>query len=116
MTSISLYGIPNCDTVRKARKWLEAQGLAYTFHDYKREGADPAKLDAWAGAAGWEVLLNRRGTTFRKLSDGDKADLDRDRALALMAAQPSLIKRPVLEHADGLLVGFDESAWDAAFA
>ena len=111
---IALYGIPNCDTVKKARNWLDAAGLAYTFHDYKKEGADPAKLAAWADLSGWEVLLNRRGTTFRALPEADKADIDRAKALALMAAHPSLIKRPVLEHPDGLLVGFVEADWKAA--
>jgi len=110
---IELYGIPNCDTVKKARLWLDGAGLAYTFHDYKKEGADPAKLAAWADAIGWEVLFNRRGTTFRALSDSDKAYIDRAKALALMAAHSSLIKRPVVEHPDGLLVGFVEGDWKA---
>lgn len=112
--SIRLYGIANCDTVKKARRWLDVRGIACAFHDYKREGADPARLQAWSGAAGWEALLNRRGTTFRRLPEADKAGLDADKALALMAAHPSLIKRPVVEHAGGLLVGFDEAAWTAA--
>ena len=112
--TIQLYGIPNCDTVKKARTWLDAAGIAYAFHDYKKEGADPARLAQWADAAGWEVLLNRRGTTFRKLPDAEKEGIDRDRAIALMAAQPSLIKRPVVEYEGGLLVGFSESAWEAA--
>lgn len=111
---IDVYGIPNCDTVKKARKWLEAHGLDYTFHDYKKEGADPGKLAQWDDDAGWEVLLNRRGTTFRALSDADKSDIDRAKALCLMHAHPSLIKRPVVEHAGGLLVAFSESEWEAA--
>lgn len=111
---IHLYGIPNCDTVKKARGWLDSRGIAHAFHDYKKEGADPARLAAWADAAGWEVLLNRRGTTFRKLPDADKADLDRAKALVLMAANPSLIKRPVVEHSGGTLVGFSEGEWSAA--
>ncbi|OYW46922.1 MAG: arsenate reductase [Sphingomonadales bacterium 32-68-7] len=111
---IELYGIPNCDTVKKARIWLGARGLAYAFHDYKKEGADLDKLAAWADAAGWEALLNRRGTTFRALPDADKADIDRAKALRLMAAHPSLIKRPVVEHAGGLLVGFDVAEWERA--
>lgn len=106
--------IPVSDTVKKARNWLEAAGLAYAFHDYKKEGADPAKLAAWADAVGWEVLLNRRGTTFRALPEIDKADIDLAKALALMAAHPSLIKRPVVEHPGGLLVGFAEGDWKAA--
>ena len=112
--TIQLYGIPNCDTVKKARKWLEARGTAYAFHDYKKEGADPARLGQWADAAGWEVLLNRRGTTFRKLPAADQAGIDRAKAIALMAAHPSLIKRPVVEHGGGVLVGFDERAWTEA--
>jgi Spx/MgsR family transcriptional regulator len=112
--SISLYGIPNCDTVKKARKWLEAKGLDYDFHDYKKEGADPAKLRAWVAAKGWEVLLNRRGTTFRKLSDEEKSDIDAAKAITVMAEHNSTIKRPVLEHDGGLLVGFNEAEWSAA--
>lgn len=111
---IDLYGIPNCDTVKKARAWLAARGLAYRFHDYKKDGADPARLARWADAVGWEMLLNTRGTTFRKLPDSDRADIDRTRALALMEAHPSLIKRPVVEHPGGLLVGFDAAAWTQA--
>ena len=112
--AIQLYGIPNCDTVKKARRWLEANGLDYTFHDYKKEGADAGKLASWSDAAGWEVLLNKRGTTFRKLDDADKADLDRDKAIALMLQHPSMIKRPVIEHDGGVLVGFSEEAWTSA--
>ena len=110
--SVEFYGIPNCDTVKKARTWLEAKGVEYAFHDYKKEGAEPAKLAAWSDAAGWEVLLNRRGTTFRALSDADKADIDRAKAIRLMEANPSLIKRPVVEHGGGLLVGFDPVEWE----
>ncbi len=112
--TIAVYGIPNCDTVKKARTWLEAQGIAYVFHDYKKEGADPAKLAVWSDAVGWEALLNRRGTTFRALSDADKADIDRAKAIRLMQASPSLIKRPVVEHPGGLLVGFVPGEWEAA--
>jgi Spx/MgsR family transcriptional regulator len=111
---IALYGIPNCDTVKKARVWLDANGLAYSFHDYKKEGADPARLAKWADAVGWEPLLNRAGTTFRKLDETDKADVDAAKALALMAAHPSLIKRPVVEYRGGLLVGFKPDQWAAA--
>jgi len=112
---IHLYGIPNCDTVKKARGWLDARGIGYTFHDYKKEGADPAKLAGWSDAVEWEVLLNRRGTTFRALSEADKADINRAKALHLMVANPSLIKRPVVEHAGGVLVGFDAGEWGATF-
>ena len=111
--SIEFYGIPNCDTVKKARTWLEGKGIAYDFHDYKKEGADRAKLAAWCKAAGWETLLNRAGTTFKKLPDTDKADLDEAKAIALMLAQPSMIKRPVVEHPEGLLVGFKPDQWEA---
>jgi arsenate reductase len=112
--SIEVYGIPNCDTVKKARAWLDARGIAFTFHDYKKEGADPAKLAAWVAAAGWEKVLNRAGTTFRKLPDADRENLDAGKAVAVMAANPSCIKRPVVEHPGGLLVGFREADWDAA--
>ena len=112
--SVTLYGIPNCDTVKRARDWLSARGLAHAFHDYKKAGADPAKLAQWAGAAGWEKVLNRAGTTFRKLPDVDKQDLDMAKAVALMAANPSCIKRPVLEHPGGVLVGFKPDEWAAA--
>lgn len=111
---IHLYGIPNCDTVKKARGWLDEQGIACMFHDYKKEGVDPVRLAQWTDALGWEALLNRRGTTFRKLPDADKADIDRAKALALMAAHPSLIRRPVVEHAGGILAGFSEGEWAAA--
>ena len=110
---IEFYGIPNCDTVKKARTWLEANGIEYAFHDYKKEGADPAKLADWSDAVGWEALLNRRGTTFRALSEADKADIDRAKALRLMAASPSLIRRPVVEHAGGVLAGFEPGEWEA---
>jgi Spx/MgsR family transcriptional regulator len=111
--SVEFYGIPNCDTVKKARTWLDANGLAYRFHDYKKEGADGARLAAWADAVGWDALLNRRGTTYRGLSEADKADIDRAKALQLMEANPSLIRRPVIEHAGGVLVGFDAGTWEA---
>jgi len=111
---IQLYGIPNCDTVKKARAWLDARGTDYAFHDYKKEGADPGKLAAWSDAAGWEALLNRRGTTFRALADADKAHIDRAKAIRLMEASPSLIKRPVVEHTGGVLVGFDTAEWERA--
>ena len=114
--SIDLYGIPNCDTVKKARAWLDARGIGYAFHDYKKDGANPETLAAWSDIAGWEALLNRRGTTFRALPDTDKANIDRAKALRLMEALPSLIKRPVVEHDGGLLVGFDEAEWERALA
>jgi arsenate reductase len=110
----TLYGIPNCDTVKKARVWMGEQGHPYAFHDYKKAGIDEARLRGWAERVGWEKLLNRAGTTFRKLPEADKADLDADKAVALMLAQPSMIKRPVLEAGDTLLVGFKEEEWKAA--
>lgn len=113
--SVTLFGIPNCDTVKKARRWLDERGIAYAFHDYKKAGIDPVTLGRWADEAGWEPLVNRAGTTFRKLTEAETAGLDRDRAIALMIAHPSLIKRPVVEGAATLLVGFKPEAWAAAF-
>lgn len=104
--SITVYGIKNCDTIKKARAWLDANSVAYSFHDYKTAGIDAARLARWIETVGWEPLLNRAGTTFRKLADADKQDLDAARASALMLAQPSMIKRPVVEYPGGLLVGF----------
>ena len=112
--TITLYGIPNCDTVKKARVWLDGAGKAYVFHDYKKAGADPTRLAVWAQAVGWEVLLNRAGTTFRKLPEEAREGLDEGRALALMAANPSAIRRPVVEHPGGLLVGFKPDQWAMA--
>ena len=111
----TLYGIPNCDTVKKARTWLDAHGVAYAFHDYKKAGADRAALEGWVDRIGWEPLLNRVGTTFRKLPEADRADLDRDRAVALMLAHPSAIKRPVLVDGDRLEVGFKPDRYAALF-
>ena len=112
--SIRLYGIKNCDTMKKARAWLEGRGIRYEFHDYKIAGIDAERLRSWSTLVGWETLLNRAGTTFRKLPDDDKARLNEKRALALMVAQPSLIKRPVLEHGRHLLVGFKPDTYAAA--
>ncbi len=114
--TITIYGIPNCDTVKKARTWLDAAGVAYTFHNYKTAGVDAARLAGWVDRLGWEVLLNRAGTTFRKLPDADKTGLDAEKAMALMIAQPSMIKRPVVEAGDTLLVGFKPANWSAAFS
>jgi Spx/MgsR family transcriptional regulator len=111
----TLYGITNCDTVKKARAWLDAEGVAYAFHDYKKAGADATKLAAWCDALGWETVINRAGTTFKKLPDASKAGLDQKKAIALMLAQPSMIKRPIVEHAAGLLAGFKPDEWAAAF-
>lgn len=102
----TLYGIPNCDTVKKARVWLDQHGVAFEFHDYKKAGMDRPRLEAWVSEHGWEVVLNRAGTTFRALAEADKAGLDAGRAVDLMLAQPSMIKRPVLDLGDRTLVGF----------
>lgn len=110
-----LYGIPNCDTVKKARVWLSDAGVAYDFHDYKKAGIDGGTLKKWAGEVGWEKLLNKAGTTFKKLPDSDKADIDEAKAIGLMVANPSMIKRPVVEGAGALLVGFKADDYAAAF-
>jgi arsenate reductase len=105
-TPITIYGIKNCDTMKKARAWLDSHKISYSFHDYKSEGIDRARLATWAKQVGWETLLNRAGSTFRKLDDADKEKLTETRAIALMVAQPSMIKRPVLDLGGKLLVGF----------
>jgi Spx/MgsR family transcriptional regulator len=107
-----MYGIKNCDTIKKARDWMDAERVAYSFHDYKAAGIDRPRLEKWVAAAGWEKLLNRAGTTFRKLDEADKAELDAGKAIGLMLAQPSMIKRPVVEHPGGLLVGFKPDDWN----
>ena len=112
----TIYGIKNCDTMKKARAWLETHGIPYRFHDYKAEGIDRQHLEDWSDRAGWETVLNRAGTTFRKLDDADRADLSRDKAIALMLAQPSMIKRPVLEADGRLLVGFKPEIYADLFA
>jgi len=113
--TLTLYGIKNCDTMKKARGWLDAHGVDYAFHDYKTAGIDRARLARWCETVGWEALLNRAGTTFRKLPEADKQDLDADKAIALMLEQPSMIKRPVLDLGGGkLLVGFKPDAYSAA--
>lgn len=114
--ALTLYGIPNCDTVKKARKWLDGAGIAYRFHDFRKDGLDPAKLQGWIDAIGWEKLLNKNGTTFRKLPDADKDGLDAAKAKALMLDQPAMIRRPVVEAADDISVGFSEADWQARFA
>ncbi|WCT73824.1 ArsC family reductase [Sphingomonas naphthae] len=113
---LTLSGIPNCDTVKKARTWLDGRGVTYAFHDYKKAGVDAAALDRWVEALGWEVLLNRAGTTFRKLEPADREGIDRGKAIALMIAHPSLIKRPVVEGEGVLLVGFKPEQYEATFA
>ncbi|WP_414471214.1 ArsC family reductase [Microvirga sp. M2] len=112
--AVTIYGIKNCDTMKKARAWLDANGVAYAFHDYKAEGIDRARLEGWVCQVGWETLLNRAGTTFRKLPDDAKTGMDEPKALALMLDQPSMIKRPVLERGGRLLVGFKPEQYEAA--
>ena len=111
--AITLYGIPNCDTVKKARAWLAGQGVDYTFHDFKKQGVPPGRLDAWLRAAGWEKLLNRQGSTWRKLDEATQLRSgNAPGARELMLAQPSVIKRPVVEWPDGeVTVGFDTESW-----
>jgi arsenate reductase (glutaredoxin) len=104
--AIILYGIKNCDTMKKTRAWLDKRGVAYRFHDYKAHGIDRARLERWCGRCGWEALLNRAGMTFRKLPDIDKSGIDERKAIALMLAQPSMIKRPVVEIGADVLVGY----------
>ena len=113
--TITMYGIKNCDTVKKARVWLDDRGVSYAFHDYKSAGIDEDRLRRWSGEAGWERLLNRGGTTFRNLPDRDKEGIDERKAIALMRAQPSMIRRPVVEAEGRLLVGFDPDTYAAAF-
>ncbi|MBJ7439374.1 MAG: ArsC family reductase [Sphingopyxis sp.] len=115
MTMI-LYGISNCDTVKKARRWLDDQGVAYRFHDVRKDGLDAARLQSWIDALGWDELLNKSGTTFRKLPDARKEGLDAASVKALMLDQPAMIRRPVVETADGISVGFSVADWQARFA
>ncbi|WP_342642655.1 ArsC family reductase [Rhodoligotrophos ferricapiens] len=114
--SITIYGIKNCETMKKAMAWLDGHGIAYGFHDYKKAGIDRARLEGWSDAVGWEMLVNRAGTTFRKLPDEAKADLDREKAIRLMLEQPSLIKRPVLDIGTKLLVGFKPELYAEALS
>jgi Spx/MgsR family transcriptional regulator len=113
--AIIIYGIKNCDTMKKARSWLEGHGIAYVFHDYKAIGIDRDHLERWTTEAGWEVVLNRAGTTFKALPEADRTDLSKDKAIQLMLAQPSMIKRPVLEADSKLLIGFKPDVYAASF-
>ncbi len=113
--TVTIYGIKNCDTMKKARAWLDQHGIAYDFHDYKAAGIDRARLQGWAREVGWETLINRAGTTFRALPDKDKAGLTEAKAIALMLAQPAMIKRPVLDVGGSLLVGFRPEQYGQAF-
>ena len=111
----TIYGIKNCDTMKRARAWLEAHKIAHSFHDYKTAGIDKPTLEGWAKKVGWDLLLNRAGTTFKKLPDADKQDLTEKKAIALMLAQPSMIKRPVLEAKGKLTVGFKPEEYKNLF-
>ena len=113
--AVTIYGIKNCDTMKKARAWLDGRGIAYLFHDYKTEGIDRGVLEGWVNEAGWEVLLNRAGTTFRALPDDKKEGLNAKKAVALMLAQPTMIKRPVLVARGKTVVGFKPEAYAALF-
>ncbi len=113
-SKVVIHGIKACDTMKKARDWLDRHGVAYAFHDYKAVGITAEKLNGWAAQVGWEVLLNKAGTTFRGLPDADNRGLDQAKAIALMVASPSLIKRPVLESAGGLIVGFKPETYAAS--
>lgn len=112
---ITIYGIKNCDTMKKARAWLDDHGVVYAFHDYKAEGIDKVALERWARNVGWEVLLNRAGTTFRKLPDKDRENVTEKKAIALMLAQPSMIKRPVLDVGGKLIAGFKPDVYASVF-
>ena len=112
--TVRIYGIRNCDTMKKAFDWLTAQGVAYDFHDYRAEGVDSATVKAWCDKLGWEKVLNKASTTFRNLPDADKAGLDEDKAIALMVREPTMIKRPVLEVGDHVLNGFKPEVYRAA--
>ena len=114
--SVTIYGIKNCDTMKKARTWLDDHGVAYAFHDYKAEGIDKASLERWAKEVGWEILLNRAGTTFRKLPDAQRENVTEKKAIALMLEQPSMIKRPVLDVGGKLTVGFKPEIYAKTFA
>jgi arsenate reductase (glutaredoxin) len=110
---LKIYGIRNCDTMKRARVWLDARDVPYVFHDYKVSGVEVSDLDRWCGKLGWTRILNRAGTTFRALPDHEKADLDQTKAIQLMLAAPSMIKRPILEGDGALVVGFKEDEWAA---
>ena len=114
--TVSIYGIKNCDTMKKARAWLDAQGVSYAFHDYRSEGVEPFRVQGWIDVLGWETVLNRAGTTFRKLPDKEKSGLDAEKAKALMLKQPSMIKRPILEADGALLAGFRPAEYERLFA
>ena len=113
--TVTIYGIKNCDTMKKAKTWLDARGIAHELHDYKKQGIDAASLSRWVDALGWETVLNRAGTTFRALPDADKQDIDAKKAVALMLAQPSMIKRPILDRDGVLTAGFKPDIYETLF-
>ena len=112
---IVVYGINNCDTVKKARKWLSKNNIEYQFHDFRKDGLSESKIKQWVGQIDWEILLNRRGTTWRKLSEDQKANINKSNAVKLMAVQPTLIKRPVVEHNNEIIVGFSADTYQQQF-
>jgi len=113
---IVMYGIPNCDTIKKARQWMQSHDIAYRFHNYKKDGVDPVRLSHWAEQLGWEKLINKRGMSWRKLDEDTRANMDLARALEVMQQNPSIIKRPLIETTDGkLLLGFDEASYQQEF-
>jgi arsenate reductase (glutaredoxin) len=113
--SVTLYGIPNCDTVKKARVWLDGRAIAYRFHDFRAEGLDRARVEAWMDALGWETVLNRQSTSFKELPPADQAGLDREKAIRLILANPTMVKRPVLERPGSVMVGFKPDRYAEAF-
>ncbi len=113
--TVTIYGIKNCDTMKKARTWLDTHGIPYLFHDYKAEGIDAASIRRWIDELGWETVLNRSGTTFRALPEAEKADLDTEKAIALMVAQPSMIKRPILDVDGRYFAGFKPAIYEDTF-
>jgi Spx/MgsR family transcriptional regulator len=116
MSKTTMYGIKNCDTIKKAKKWLESNGIEFTFHDYRQDGLDASLLDTLEAQLGWENLLNKRGTTFRKLDEAQKTDLTRDKALALLIEHPAMIKRPVLVSGDNYSLGFKPDQYQGIFS
>ncbi|KEI70987.1 ArsC family reductase [Endozoicomonas elysicola] len=111
MVTLTLYGIPNCDTIKKARRWLESNGIEYRFYDYRKDGLEKSMLEAWTKELGWEALLNRRGTTWRKLPEEEKPAINAERAISLMLEQPAMIKRPLLDTGNQKLLGFSEQEY-----
>ncbi|MGI9277304.1 MAG: ArsC family reductase [Endozoicomonas sp.] len=113
---ITLFGIPNCDTIKKARRWLDSAGIDYRFHDYRKHGLEQKQLESWVDELGWESVLNRRGTTWRKLSDDQKNTISRESAITLMLEQPAMIKRPLLDTGEEQILGFSEDLYKQTFA